>query len=442
MSPAGSDFGPELRRRREESSLSLARLADAVHISKSYLSKIERGLATPTGRIARALDTKLDARGELAALLTPGPPGPAGQGNGGLPSTDAASWSFHLHDDGSGDFTSYAPAASPAGRAPAVVAHSSLTPGPVRNAPLEAVLPAFRALFDECRRLGQFSGPAVVIPLGVTATATLRGLGQGTALGCHNAALRLAARFAEYTGWMWQEAGDDRAARYWTDHAAGLAEAAGDQELVAYTLLRQAELALYQDDSLATVELARAAGTRARGLRVRALAAQREAQGHALLGDEDACRRALDIGAGLMDESQPQPDGAAALGGTQIPDLTAFVEAWCLRELGRPDDAVPLLDTGRQAFAPHAVRARARHTARLALALADAGEIERACAVAESVARDVVATDSATVRTDVRQLRSALTRRNGHAVVRDVLPVIAASLSGAPVPRAPRGSAD
>ncbi|MFJ8489367.1 helix-turn-helix domain-containing protein [Streptomyces sp. NPDC094038] len=442
MSPARSDFGPELRRRREESTMSLARLADAVHISKSYLSKIERGLATPTGRTARALDAKLQARGELAALL---PAGPAGERNRDLTartSTGAASWSFHLDDCGEGAFTSPGPATSSTGAAPAVLARSAITPASLKNAPAEAILPVFRAHFDECRRLGQFSGPAVVIPLGVTATATLRGLGRGTALAHRSAALGLAARFAEYTGWMWQEAGDDRAARYWTDHAAEIAEAVGDQELVAYTLLRQAELALYQDDSLATVELARAAGTRARGLRIRALAAQREAQGHALLGDEDACRRALDHGADLMDESQPQPDGAPTLGGTQIPDLTAFVGAWCLRELGRPEDAVALLDTGQDEIAPHAVRARARHSARLALALADAGEIERACEVAESLARDVVTTDSATVRTDVRQLRSALTRRNGHAVVREVLPVIAAGLSGDPAPRAHRGSAD
>ncbi|MEW1774657.1 helix-turn-helix transcriptional regulator [Streptomyces sp. NPDC086777] len=442
MSPARSDFGPELRRRREESTLSLARLADAVHISKSYLSKIERGLATPTGRMALALDAKLHAGGELAALLTPGPAGERNRDSAAGASTGAASWSFHLHDDGEGDFMSPGPAASEAGRIPTVVARSAITPASLNNAPAEAILPVFRALFDECRRLGQFSGPAVVIPLSVTATATLRGLRRGTAHAHRSAALGLAARFAEYTGWMWQEAGDDRAARYWTDHAAEIAETVGDQELVAYALLRQAELALYQDDSLATVELARAAGTRARGLRIRALAAQREAQGYALLGDEDACRRALDHGAGLLDQSQPQPDGTPTLGGTQIPDLTAFVKAWCLRELGRPEDAVTLLDTGQDEIAPYALRARARHSARLALALADAGEIERACEVAESVAHDVMTTDSATVRTDVRQLRSALTRRSGHAAVREVLPVIAAGLSGDAAPRARRGSAD
>ncbi|MFJ6480324.1 MULTISPECIES: helix-turn-helix domain-containing protein [unclassified Streptomyces] len=435
MSPARSDFGAELRRRRNESEKSLVQLAGEVHISKSYLSKIERGLATPSGRIARSLDVKLHAKGELAALLAPGS---AEERNGDLPPSphlDAAPWSFLLYDGGEGDFTSHGPLAEPPGRAPAVVAHSVITPGS-QGALEESVLPVFHTLFHAYRRLGQLSGPGAVIPLSTAATATLRGLGRGTSRAHRGAALRLAARFAEYTGWMWQEAGDDRAAQCWTDHAAGLAEAGGDQELVAYALLRRAELALYRDDSLATVELARAAGARARGPRIKALAAQREAQGHALLGDEDACRRALDRGADLVHEPWARADGAPALGGTHLPDLTAFVTGWCLRELGRPEQAVALLDTGRDAIAPHAARARARHSARLALALIDAGEVERGCAVAESAARDVMTTDSATVRTDVRQLRSVLTSRSRRAVVRDVLPVIAASLSGNPVPHA------
>ncbi|WP_406737576.1 helix-turn-helix domain-containing protein [Streptomyces sp. NBC_00853] len=442
MSPARSDFGAELRRRRHESEKSLDQLAGEVYISKSYLSKIERGLATPKGRIARALDVKLHAQGELAALLAPVPAEGRNGDSPPSPHMDAVPWSFLLHDGGEGDFTSHGSLTQlPPGGAPAVVARSVITPAS-QGALEESVLPVFHTLFREYRRLGQFSGPGAVIPLSTAATATLRGLGRGTSRAHPGAALRLAARFAEYTGWMWQEAGDDRAAQCWTDHAAGLAEAGGDQELVAYALLRRAELALYQDDSLATIALARAAGARAQGQRIKALAAQREAQGHALLGDEDACRRALDRGADLMHAPWAPADGAPALGGTHLPDLTAFVTAWCLRELGRPEQAVALLDTGRDAIAPHAARARARHSARLALALIDAGEVERGCAVAESAARDVVTTDSATVRTDVRQLRSVLTSRSRRAVVRGVLPVIAASLSGNPVPHASGSSGD
>lgn len=427
--PSGQPaFGEELRRRRHESDQSLAQLAKKVHISKSYLSKIEGGKAKPGDKLARLLDSKLNAGGQLVALLPPPPrrsaPAPESAGS--------VAWSLRLHADGTSDFASGDPATLAAGEPPSVVAHCAVAPGFHGEAPVEETLPVFQTLFHEYRRLGQFSGPAVVIPMSGAATAALSGLVHSAPPAQRGVALRLAARFAEYTGWMWQEAGDDRAARCWTDQAAHLAEAGGDRELAAYALLRQAELALYQGDSLATVELARAAGARARGRRLRELAAQREAQGHALLGDEDACRRALDRGAELAGGTGPQGDGSPALGGTHLPDLTAFVKAWCLQELGESEAAVALLDTGRESIAPYAVRARARHNARLALALAGTGQVERACEVAESVARDVMTTDSATVRSDVRQLRSALTTRSKHPAVRDALPVIAASLRGGP----------
>ncbi|MCH0556687.1 helix-turn-helix transcriptional regulator [Streptomyces sp. MUM 16J] len=428
MPPGQPAFGEELRRRRYESDQSLAQLAKKVHISRSYLSKIEGGKAKPGGKLARLLDSRLNAGGQLVALLAPPPqrstPAPEPTGSG--------AWSLRLHADGASDFTSGDPATLAAGGPPSVVAHCVIAPGLPEETPVEEALPVFQTLFHEYRRLGQCCGPAVVIPLSGAATAALRGLVHGAPPAQRGVVLRLAARFAEYTGWMWQEAGDDRAARCWTDQTVQLAEAGGDRELAAYALLRQAELALYQGDSLATVELARAATARAHGRRLRELAAQREAQGHALLGDENACRRALDRGAELAGGSGLQGDGSPALGGTHLPDLTAFVRAWCLHELGDPEAAVALLDTGRESIAPYAVRARARHDARLALALAGAGRVERACEVAESVARDVMATDSATVRSDVRQLRSALTTRSKHPAVRDALPVIAASLRGAP----------
>ncbi|MFE6283626.1 helix-turn-helix domain-containing protein [Streptomyces sp. NPDC057877] len=419
-------FGLEARRMRHGSGMSLGELAKVIHISRSYLSKIECGKAIPSPKVVRALDNKLGAGGRLKALL----PSPERRAAPAVASGGSGDWSVRLHADGASDFTSGDPAAPAGDGAPPVMAHCAVTPDWHEGVSAAESLAVFQDLFHEYRRLGQCSGPAVVIPMGSATTAALRGMVRTMPSAQRAAALRLAARFAEYTGWMWQEAGDDRAAHCWTDQAAHLAEAGGDRELAAYALLRQAELALYEGDALATIELAREAGTRAHGRRLRELAAQREAQGHALLGDEDACRHALDRGAELAGGAGPQRDLGAALGGTHLPDLAAFVRAWCLRELGEPEEAVALLTHGRETIAPHAVRARARLSARLALSLADAGEVERACEVAESVAGDVLVTDSATVRTDMRQLRSALTTRSKHPAVRDALSAIATSLRG------------
>lgn len=419
--------------------MSLAVLAAKIPCSKEYLSKIERGKGNPSDAIAQACDAKLRAGGQLVALLGR----PSRNSSDAL--VDSASesggpgpWSLQLEADGVIDFVARDPAA-PAEGAPAVAAKWAITPGLRENGSAAETLTMFRTLFHQYRSLGQCSSPSVVAPMTITATATLRGLGRAAPPAQRGEALRLAARFAEYTGWMAQEAGNDPAARWWTGQAARLAKAGGDHEMAAYALLRQAELALCQGDSMSTVALAHAAATRASGRRTRELAAQREAQGHALMGNESECRRALERGAELADDVGPEGDGSPSLGSTHLPDLTAFITAWCLRELGETEEAVALLDAGQDTIAPHAVRARGRNGARLALALADAGEIERACAVAESVAQDVMTTDSATIRAELRQLRSSLATRRKHPAVHATLPVIAASLRGNPDSRGDNG---
>ncbi|MEW2072845.1 helix-turn-helix transcriptional regulator [Streptomyces sp. NPDC013433] len=432
MAPVRPAFGPELRRLRTASGMSLAQLAGKVHCSREYLSKIERGIGTPSDRLARLCDAKLGAGGDLIALLERPARAAVEEAESVPPFGGSGPWALHLGTDGATGFTACDPAPPADERVPAVAAKWAVAPRFLTGGSVEEALTVFRGMYRQCRSLGQCSGPAVVAPMSIAATAALRGLGRGEPSRHRAAALRLAARFAEYTGWMVQEAGDDSAARWWTGQAAGLAEAGGDTEMTAYTLLRRAELALYQDDSMSTVELAKAAGTQAQDVRTRKLAAQREAQGHALMGNEVQCRRALERASELADDAGEHGDDDLILGSTHLPDLTAFVTAWCLRELGEAEKAIALLDSGKESIAPHALRARARHGARLALALADAGDVERACAQTVSVAHHAMTTDSTTVRADLRQLRSSLATRRKHPAVRDTLPLIAASLRGDP----------
>ncbi|WP_328644486.1 helix-turn-helix domain-containing protein [Amycolatopsis sp. NBC_00348] len=62
-------FGAELRRLRRAAGLSLTGLADRVHYSKGYLSKVETGLTTPNPALAALCEAELDAPGALTALL-------------------------------------------------------------------------------------------------------------------------------------------------------------------------------------------------------------------------------------------------------------------------------------------------------------------------------------------------------------------------------------
>ncbi|MEU7598348.1 helix-turn-helix domain-containing protein [Streptomyces sp. NPDC039022] len=69
------EFGDALRRLRREREVSLRTLAQLVHYSKGYLSKIENGEKPPTGDVARRCDAALAADGALTRLLSARTPG-------------------------------------------------------------------------------------------------------------------------------------------------------------------------------------------------------------------------------------------------------------------------------------------------------------------------------------------------------------------------------
>lgn len=77
-------FGPELRRLRVAAGLSLAALAERVHYTKGYLSKVETGQAPPNRPLATLCDAELDTGGRLLRLLPDGTrPGRRRQASGG-----------------------------------------------------------------------------------------------------------------------------------------------------------------------------------------------------------------------------------------------------------------------------------------------------------------------------------------------------------------------
>ncbi|MFC1434138.1 helix-turn-helix domain-containing protein [Streptacidiphilus sp. N1-3] len=419
-------FGTELRRRRTEAGLSLGDLASLIHFSKGHLSKVERCEKQPSSDLAQICDTALKAEGQLSKLIAP-PERDSEKPQAREPDLQIP-WSLRMHVGGESDFVAFDPAALTDGTAPFDMVSWSITPARHEIPEAGLALPYFRTMFDEFRQLGQMFGPAVVAQLTIAATSALRGMTRNAPTEHRLTILRLASRFAEYTGWMAQEAGNDDATLWWTDQAVHLAAAGGDDELAAYALIRKAELALYNGDSLSTVELARRAGQQAGSGRIRGLAAQREAQGHALVGGRDECRRALDIGAELTSAVVPSDSEDPVLGSVHLPDLGAFISGWCMHELGSPAEAVTLLADGLEAIDPTARRARARYGVRLALALAHVGEIEHACAIAESVASSVALVDSATIRADLLRLSRALKRWPKNATVRQTIPLLTLGL--------------
>lgn len=417
-------FGAELRRRRIAAGWTLGQFARVLHYSKGYLSKIETGEKPPGADLARRCDAALGANGELAALVPPRrpaepPPDEPEHGN--------EVWMMTLSPDGGSQFV-------PVNRRSALIAGVTslvglvvMRPRPAVAARQDGAVAAFGSMFQQYRQLGQVASPGVVLPPLIAQTNAVRGCAT-TAAGADRVQLfALAARYAEYTGWMTQEAGDDRASEWWTRLAADLAAEGGDGSMAAYAQVRRALITLYRDDARQTVDLARRAES---GLgvppRIRGLAAQRAAQGYALAGQELECRRALDRATELL-ASAPWT-AEPVIGWATVTDPVTLVTGWCLYDLGHPGQAAEILSAGLARIPPQAHRNQARFGARLALALAGDGEIDQACDVAHRVLDHAELVDSATIRVDLRRLARTLARWRTHVQVRELSPRLTTAL--------------
>ncbi|MFF3271096.1 helix-turn-helix domain-containing protein [Streptomyces chrestomyceticus] len=436
-------FGQELRRLRSSAGLTLTRLAAEVHYSKGQLSKVERGLKSPSPALARLCDAALDAGGALS-VLAPVRSAAARDRTavadrngitGDSRADDAADgvagsevWSMSQEPTEAGSIRAVgrrqvmtAGAASFLGLGLAYPGtHTSLpTPGNGDAALVEVS----RTLFEQFRRLGQAAGPETVLPALTAQAHALHELAARAGSRTGGTLLALASRYAEYAGWMAQEAGDNQAALRWTDGAVKMASATGDETLAAYALVRRALITLYGDDAAQTVQLARQAQDGRLPPRIRGLAAQREAQGHALAGDYDACMHGLDRAREMFAKGSSE-SGAPVFGTTHVPDPAAMTTGWCLYDLGRPRKAAEVLGRELAGVPAHALRTRARYGMRQALAYAASGEVEHACALAAPLLSSVHHVTSATVATDVRRLARTLSRFPRNSAVQALAPLL------------------
>ena len=400
-------FGVELRRRRIAAGISLTEFASRLHYSKSHLSKVENGSKGVSVELARLCDAVLHAGGQLVALM---------------PAPERATRLQH-------------PVSEPLIGGPEALEWpafaASLQPAGDEAAAAQALV-AFQNQLESLRDLGQTLGPSLIIPILVPNYTALQQLARRVESAQARESLILAARFAEFAGWMTQELGDDLGALHWTDKAVELARTAGDNDMVAYAFVRRANIAMYQQDAYGTITFARQAQEMECSERVRGLAAQREAQGHALAGDADGFYRCMSLAAELLESSRLSAGGRPVLGSARMPDTVALATGWSLYDLGRPAEAVRVLDPLFDRTPKRTSRAWARTGARLALSLAAQGEVERACAIAQPILVLFPVIESATIRSDLRQLARLLNRWHSNPSVRGIMPDLSAALTPAP----------
>ncbi|KAA2261289.1 helix-turn-helix domain-containing protein [Solihabitans fulvus] len=410
-------FGVELRRLRVDSGISLGTLAKQLHYSKGYLSKIETGARRPTMKLARQADASLGANGTLAALVSPIDQPTGRPGSTIEEAAPTATNLFHETDVlALGDAMSL-PLGLPAAEAEA----AAEDPGTEQH---------FREQFERCRDRGQRHAPGFVLRELVMELATLLELIKAARQPESRIRLSLlGARYAEYAGWMAQEAGQHESARTWTRRSATMAAGASDSRLAAYALVREAELAMYECDAARTVALAdKAARHPGADSRIRGLASHRRAQGYALLGDHDRCYAALDHAGVLLSERTPSGPGGPVLGSSAVTELNLAVSGWCLYDLGQPKRAAESLEYVLSRTPAARLRVRALYGARLALAYEAAGELGQMCRIGFDVLTNARPIGSAIVRAELRDLARILVRHHGYGPVRELHAEINAAL--------------
>jgi tetratricopeptide (TPR) repeat protein len=227
-------------------------------------------------------------------------------------------------------------------------------------------------------------------------------------------ALRLvdwASQFAESAAWLHEDLGQLPQAASWIDRAHAWAMQTGNQPMVTWTVVGRARQALERSDPGAALPLAEAAEFASRSIspRMRAAALCYQAEAHALLGDEVACHRALDLAERCADEGGPDEKGDAVAGGHGSFCTTDYVSAQrgrCWLRLGKPDRSLPLYTAGLQTRPTVYQRDRGWGLAGLAATHFALGEAEPAATIASKALQIGINAGSArTVEAALRVVR-------------------------------------
>ncbi|MFF5085481.1 hypothetical protein ACFY36_51295 [Actinoplanes sp. NPDC000266] len=154
--------------------------------------------------------------------------------------------------------------------------------------------------------------------------------------------LRVGARAAEFTGWLYRDAGHPAAADYWRDRACEWAMEATDYAMPGYILIKKSQSAWDARDAGRMLGLAEAvqAGPWRLPTRIMAEAVQQQARGLAMRGAsratvDDTLKRARDL-------LEQEPADHVRLAAHYDAALFKVQTAICYGESGRPEEAAEI----------------------------------------------------------------------------------------------------
>lgn len=357
------DFGVVLAALRARRGWSVRQLARRANVSEGQICNLESGVRNPTPAVAAACDAAFGTGGRLAELAGPGRRG---------------------------------------ARVEEVV-----EAGPV--------VAGYERVLGELKDVGRSTGPRFVTASLKSVTRILTDAGPHAVREQRADVWLLASRFAEYTGWMAQEAGNPAEALRWTSLAVRWGTEGGDETVAAYALVRKAFIAQHRGDADAAIRYAdQAAGHPAADPVIRAHAARRAAQGHASRGDAGACGEALER---FRNHTAEAVGGRTSSWGPRVENGSpGLLEASCMLGLSRFEPAADLFaaELRRRPAVPADSNSQARFAVRHATALVGVGRLDEACQIVEATLPVIKRIDSATVRAELGGFADlARTRRAG-----------------------------
>jgi len=235
--------------------------------------------------------------------------------------------------------------------------------------------------------------------------------------GLREATFSACSRFAEFAGWLCQDAGDLHEAEHWTQRALDYLEVLDDQLWRAYVLMRKAAVAADRKEHSRSVSLALAAEQTSSGLtpQVQSLVLRQAAISHALADDavasERAVERALDRVDGLLDPDSP---------------FAYCTPSYVLMEVGVAAARQRQYDVAADRFASALTgwpagfeRDHGLCLARAALVDAARGNVEGACDLGKQALSVAAVVNSARTRAVLQSLDRRLARHAGATVVEE-----------------------
>ncbi len=218
---------------------------------------------------------------------------------------------------------------------------------------------------------------------------------------------RLAYQYNEFTGWLYQDAGDPKNAMLFTDRAMDYALSSGNPTDIAYVLMRKTNI------SNDLVNPSHALGLSEAGMRdfehvsarIRALVLVQRARAHAIDGDTDGCSRMIDDAYREVSDVTQSDDDTAAYCNLEYIQMEA---AGCWTELGKPDLAIPIFERALSNWPLMMRRDLGLCQTRLAIVHAKAGDFHAAVDVGTSALMTAKAATSTRTLRHLSSLRGML----------------------------------